>query len=102
MPDELEKTKVGEAMINKPSDEDKRLFIKNWIENIPKTLLVKYFNTWKIKDSTDKNIEDIIKTNKKKIIKKRVINLQKIKKMKKNPRVKSPKTRNLNFFVRKG
>ena len=42
-PDELEKTKVGEAMINKPSDEDKKLFIKNWIENIPKTLLVKYF-----------------------------------------------------------
>ena len=30
-------------MINKPSDEDKKLFIKNLIENIPKTLLVKYF-----------------------------------------------------------
>ena len=78
-------------MINKPSDEDKKLFIKNLIENIPKTLLVKYFNTWKYKDSWDKNIEDIKKTNKKKIIKKRVINLQKSKKDEEEPKKGEPK-----------
>ena len=47
---------------------------------MPKNILNKYFNTWKYKELPDKEIEDIIKTNKKKIIKKRVINLQKRKK----------------------
>ena len=52
--------------------------IKNLIEDMPKNILNKYFNTWKYKQLPEKEVEDIIKTNKKnKIIKKRIINLQK-------------------------
>ena len=48
-------------MINKPSDEDKKLFIKNWIENIPKTPLVKYFKR-EPRDEDKKPITDTTDT----------------------------------------
>ena len=46
--DELNKTKVGGDGFDKkpeqPKEEDKKELIRNLIENIPKSILIKYFN----------------------------------------------------------
>ena len=55
----------------------RNVLIKNLIEDNPKNILNKYFNIWKHKKLPEDEVEKIIKENKKKIIKRRIINLQK-------------------------
>ena len=49
----------------------KNIIIKNLVKNIPKTTLVKYFNLWKYKPTNKEELDEIVKTKKKTLIKKR-------------------------------
>ena len=56
----------------------RNIIIKHLIEDVPNNdALNKYFNIWKHKKLPEDEVEKIIKENKKKIVKRRIINLQK-------------------------
>ena len=64
-------------ILRKPVDsKKKKSVIKDLILNMPKTVLVKYFNIWKNAPDTEE-MDEIRKGTKKTVIKKKVINLQK-------------------------
>ena len=71
---EVQKTKEAE-------EPEKFVMIKNLINDIPKTTLIKYFNIWKYQKPKDE-VEEIIQSKKKLLIRKRTINIHKKKKEK--------------------
>ena len=69
------KTKV-DSITKKPKptvEEQKAKVIKILFSNVPKNTLIKYFKIWKNKD----DIQEKITREKKTVVKKKVINLQK-------------------------